>query len=138
MNFVRMNKYVAYSFAITGAVLVLLSVVGIFVSKSYDGKTMATVSKIVESEEVETYGDDTVFETVYTQFITYSVEGTVYKDVEFGTCDKSTQVGDLIEIVYDTKDPTRVSTSSITVPIIVSIVGLCAIGFSVVKLKKEK
>lgn len=110
-------------FIIVGIGLITASVYVSNQGKKLDGLTTATIVDIVESTESVDYGNETEIETVYTQYITYEVDGKKYENVEFGTCDKNTKIGDSVEVKYDTKDPERITSTDTKTPIIVGIGG---------------
>lgn len=125
-------------FIIVGVFILAISIYSFHATNTMDGSATAVVTNITESQEIVDYGQESSLETVYTQYITYEVDGVKYENIEFGTCDSRTKVGDKIDIVYDTKDPSRVTTASNKVPIITGIVSFLAIIFGVWQMIKKR
>lgn len=128
----------AFMFVLVGVFVLAISIYSIHVTKSMDGVAVAIVSDVVKSQEWVQNGDDSSYETVYTQFVTYEVDGVKYENVELGECSKDTKVGDVIQIAFDTKDPTRITTPDIKVPIATSILSVLAILFGIWQMIKKK
>lgn len=138
MKFFVKNKalFSCLSFVLIGAIMIACSIYSIKVTNSYDGAGIATVNNIVESQEWVSDGDGQTLETVYTQYVTYEVDGVKYENIEFGTCDKSTKIGDEIEIVYDTKDPSKFTSKSHKSSIIVIVAGSVSILVGIIMFLK--
>lgn len=126
------------SFIIIGAFILAISIYGGNNYKTLDGSGVAKVVDIVVSQETVTRGDDTEIETVYTQYVDYEVDGVKYENVELGTCGSKRKVGDLVNIVYDTKDPTRVQEKGKALFFICGIGGALSILFGIVQIIKNR
>lgn len=129
-------------FALVGILMFLISMSILHAQNTYDGKTTATIVNIEQSVEWTGSADNETAETVYTQYITYRVNGVKYENVDFGQCDESTKVGDKIEILYDSKDPSKITSTDTNSSKIGMIAGagffVVGIALSVLKLRKLK
>lgn len=125
-------------FVIVGVFILAISIYAYHATNAMDGATTAVITDIVESQEWVDYGQESTYETVYTAYVTYEVDGVKYENVEFGRCDSKTKVGDTVEIVYDTKDPSRMTSSDNKVPIITGVVSSLSIIFGIWQMIKKK
>ncbi len=127
-----------FSFILVGAFILAIAIYGGNNYKTYDGTGTATITNIEVSEELVTRGDETELETVYRQFVDYEIDGVKYENVDLGTCGSNDKVGDTVNIVYDTKDPTRVQEKGRTVFFICGIAGALSILFGIVQIIRSR
>ena len=109
-----MKKYTPIIFSVLAVVFGIVFIIsGITTLKNkdlYDSTVTATIVDI--QEEWQTVGEDQQLETVY--YIDYEVDGTKYEHVECPESNGKMKVGDTVEILYQSKDPSKISGHNIT------------------------
>ena len=99
----------------------------------YDSAVNATVVDI--QEEWQTVGEDDQLVNVY--YIDYEVDGVKYEHVECPESNGDMKVGDTVEILYQSKDPSKISGHNITSSgvIFIAVGAVVALGgcFAIVK-----
>lgn len=108
---------------VLGIIVVISGIIGIRDRKLYDSTAVATVTDIQEHWE-DTGEDSHLVTTVY---IDYEVNGKEYKHVEAPESDSSIQIGDRVEILYQSKNPEKIEGHHITRKSVIFII----IGFVV-------
>ena len=99
----------------------------------YDSTVTATVVDV--QEEWDHTGEDS--ELVYHVYIDYEVDGVKYEHVESPESDSTMQVGDKIELLYQSKDPSKISGKNITGNSVIMIVigAVVAIGGIIAEIR---
>lgn len=126
------------SFIILGVIFIVVSIFGAKNYNTLDGTGYAEIVNIEVSQETVERGGESEIETVYTQFVTYEVDGVKYENVDLGSCNSNAKVGDKVEIVYDTKDPSRVSEKGKKVFYIAGIGGGISILLGVYQIVRSR
>ena len=90
-------------------------------------KIEAVVSKTELYEEEYVDSDNEVHKATYTTYVTYTVEGKEYKDVEYGIFENY-KVGDKVTVAYNPKDHSEiVQPTGKIMPIIMVVAGVGAL-----------
>lgn len=121
-------------FAIIMGIIAIVSGVHKMATKDlYDSTVTATVVDV--QKEWDNTGEDS--ELVYHVYIDYEVDGVKYEHVESPESDSTMQVGDTIELLYQSKDPTKISGKNITGNSVIMIVvgAIVAIGGIIAEIK---
>lgn len=133
-----MKKFAPIIFSILAVVFGIVFVInGITMLKNrdlYDSTVTATVVDI--QEEWQTVGDDDQLETIY--YIDYEVDGTKYEHVECPETNGNMKVGDTVEILYQSKDPSKISGHNITSSgiIFIAVGAVAALGGCLALVRK--
>lgn len=105
-TFIKMKSFfLATMLIILGFGIVLGSAIFINYTDKANGKTIATVTKIVASKEKVNTGNEELYTDVYTEYVSYEVDGVEYQNVEYGKCNKLVNVGDTMRIGYEIDQP---------------------------------
>lgn len=118
---------------ILGIVVVVAGVHKLSTKDLYDSTAQATVVDV--QEEIENDGEDT--RTVTKVFIDYEVDGVKYEHVEAPESDSTMQIGDTVEILYQSKNPSEYSGKIITgnAAILIAIGAVVALAGIFVEIK---
>ena len=145
-----MNKLRKINIDVFGVVFLLFSIlffIGCAVciniyqkEKSYYITTRATISEIYEYqvEEESSDGFGTTYSTEHEVYVDYKVDGVLYEHVLYNSYNISMEIGDTLEIVYDSRNPSHISSpQSQMIPMIVfGIGGVCFLGASIYNFLK--
>ena len=94
-----------------GVAFIVLGIHQISTKDLYDSTVTATVVDV--EENLDTITDPENAETNVTVYIDYEVDGVKYEHVEAPEYDSSMKVGDTMEILYQSKDPSKYSGQNI-------------------------
>ena len=99
----------------------------------YDSTVTATIVDI--QEEWDHSGEDSTL--IYHVYVDYEVDGVKYEHVESPEADNTMRVGDKIDLLYQSKDPTELSGKNITGSsiLIIAIGAVVAVGGIVAEIK---
>lgn len=114
--------------AVVAGVIFVISGISTLRNKDlYDSSVTATV---VDIEEDYDYSDPDNTTTTLTVYIDYEVDGKKYEHVECPETTGSMSIGDKVEILYQSQDPSKISGEHITSSGIIFIVAgaLLALG----------
>ncbi len=132
-----MKKITRLLFPIIAVVLGIIAIVSgvhkMATKDLYDSTVTATIVDV--QEEWDNTGEDS--ELVYHVYIDYEVDGVKYEHVESPESDSTMQVGDTIELLYQSKDPSKISGKNITGnSVIMIVIGVViAIGGIIAEIK---
>ncbi len=133
-----MKKFAPVIFSILavifGTVFIVSGITTLKNKNLYDSTVNATVVDI--QEEWQTVGEDDQLVTTY--YIDYEVNGVKYEHVECPESNGNMKVGDTVEILYQSKDPSKISGRNITSKGIIFIAGgaVAALGGGIAAIKK--
>ncbi len=97
---------------VLGIVVIVFGVNKLKTKNLYDMPATAVITGI---EREWTGTDSDGFDTYeYHVYVEYEIDGEKYKDVEYPGYDGSMKVGDELEILYQSADPTQISEKNIT------------------------
>lgn len=117
-----MKKFAPIIFSILAVVAgVVFAVNGITTLKNkdlYDSTVSATVVDV--QEEWDNTGEDS--HLVRTVYIDYEIDGVKYEHIESPEQNNDLKVGDTVDILYQSKDPSKISGQNITGNSIIFIV----------------
>ncbi len=109
-----MKKFAPILFSVFAVVFGIIFIIsGITTLKNkdlYDSTVTATIVDV--QQEWQTVGEDEQLETIY--YIDYEIDGTKYEHVECPESSGNMKVGDTVEILYQSKDPSKISGHNIT------------------------
>lgn len=99
----------------------------------YDSTVTATIVDI--QEEWDHSGEDSTL--IYHVYVDYEVDGVKYEHVESPEADNTMRVGDKIDLLYQSKDPTELSGKNITGNsiLIIAIGAVVAVGGIIAEIK---
>lgn len=97
---------------ILGIVFVVSGIHKLATKDLYDSTVTATVVDI--QEEWDTSADDNSPQTTTHVYIDYEVDGKKYEHVESPEQNGNMKIGDTVEILYQSKDPSKISTKDIS------------------------
>ena len=99
----------------------------------YDSTVTATIVDI--QEEWDHSGEDSTL--IYHVYVDYEVDGVKYEHVESPEADNTMRVGDKIDLLYQSKDPTELSGKNITgnSVLIIAIGAVVAVGGIIAEIK---
>ena len=120
--------------AIVLGIVAVVSGVRKLVNKDlYDSTVTATIVDI--QEEWDHSGEDSTL--IYHVYVDYEVDGVKYEHVESPEADNTMRVGDKIDLLYQSKDPTELSGKNITGSsiLIIAIGAVVAVGGIVAEIK---
>ncbi|MBE6720616.1 MAG: hypothetical protein E7571_08215 [Ruminococcaceae bacterium] len=115
--------------AVIAGIIFIISGIHTYKNKDlYDSTVTATVVEVVE--DIDTVTDPENPETTYTVYIDYEVDGTKYEHVESPESDSTMKEGDTIEILYQSKDPSKITAKNVGKTSLIFIVlgAIVAIG----------
>ncbi|MBR7070925.1 MAG: hypothetical protein IKI29_02005 [Clostridia bacterium] len=119
---------------IAGVVFIIAGIHSLATKDLYDSTVTATVVDVQEEWDNSDPDDSRLVTTV---FIDYEIDGVKYEHVESPESNSGMKIGDKVEILYQSKDPSKISAKNITTGAIIFIVvgALLAIGgvFATVK-----
>ena len=120
--------------AIVLGIIAVISGVRKLVNKDlYDSTVTATIVDI--QEEWDHSGEDSTL--IYHVYVDYEVDGVKYEHVESPEADNTMRVGDKIDLLYQSKDPTELSGKNITgnSVLIIAIGAVVAVGGIIAEIK---
>ena len=107
-----LNILFPLSAVVLGIIVIVFGVNKLKTKNLYDMSATAVITGI-EREWTGTDGDG--FDTYeYHVYVEYEIDGEKYKDVQYPGYDGSMKVGDELEILYQSADPTQISEKNIT------------------------
>ena len=110
--------------AITGVVMIISGINTIKNKDLYDSTVKATVVDI--QEEYENDGEDS--HLVRTAYVDYEINGVKYEHIESPEQSDDLKIGDSVEFLYQSKDPSQIAAKDMTKgAVIFIIVGVIAI-----------
>lgn len=127
---------------LVGLIILGISTFSFINYRDLDGKTNATIIDIQKELADDVFVDDTNLyqeeQYNYTVFIDYSVDGKEYKHVQYDNYNSDMKVGQIIEIQYDAKDPSKIqSTNGKTFIYIFIAIGALATIFGGYRIAKS-
>lgn len=122
---------------VLGVVLVVSGINKIRTKNLYDSTVTATVSEVVE-ELNDTDIDNPTTDTVV--YIDYEVDGKKYEHVEAPEFSGNIKEGDKMEILYQSKDPSKISGKNITrtAVIFIAVGSVATLGGAVLTIRAIK
>jgi len=118
---------------VLGIVAVISGVRKLANKNLYDSTVTATIVDI--QEEWDHSGEDSTL--IYHVYVDYEVDGVKYEHVESPEADNTMRVGDKIDLLYQSKDPTELSGKNITGNsiLIIAIGAVVAVGGIIAEIK---
>ncbi len=104
-----------------GILLIVSSLLSMYIPNDLEGKCVATVTKVSTSEQM--IESKSVPQTVYKTYISYVVDGVSYEDVEAVTSTSAVNVGDTIQVAYNTDNPYEVTPATDIMTIAIRVGG---------------
>ncbi|MBE6741404.1 MAG: DUF3592 domain-containing protein [Ruminococcaceae bacterium] len=111
---------------VIGIALIAYGIYSLSTKHLYDSSVTATIVDVEESWESDGDGSDHLVKTFY---IDYEINGVKYEHVESPVSEDSMKVGDTVEILYQSKNPEKISEKDIskTAAIIIGVGALLLI-----------
>lgn len=111
---------------VIGIALIAYGIYSLSTKHLYDSSVTATIVDVEESWESDGDGSDHLVKTFY---IDYEINGVKYEHVESPVSENSMKVGDTVEILYQSKNPEKISEKDIskTAAIIIGVGALLLI-----------
>ncbi len=104
----------------------------------YEFKTTATISKIeVTGGEWVSYGDTEQYEDTYSVYVSYEFDGRLIENAELGSYDSGMNVGDSIEIQFNSDDLMHVGETGFDfLPIVFIVLGGISAAIGIIEIIK--
>lgn len=94
-----------------GLVFIISGIHSIATKDLYDSTVTATV---VDIQEEWDYSDPDESRLETTVYVDYEIDGVKYEHVESPTQNGNMQIGDTVELLYQSQDPSQISSQNIT------------------------
>lgn len=105
--------------AVVAGVVFVISGIHTLLNKDLYDSTVTAV--IVDAVEEWDYSDPDSSRLITTYYIDYTVGGQKFEHVESPESDSSMKIGDTVEILYQSKDPSKISAKNITTGAVIFI-----------------
>ncbi len=106
--------------AVAVGIIFIISGVQTLLNKDlYDSTVTATV---VDVQEEWDYSDPDDSRLVTTVYIDYEIDGVKYEHVESPEQSSNMKIGDKVDVLYQSKDPSKISAQNITTGAVIFII----------------